>query len=89
MGGFDLFTSKYDDKSMAWATPSNLGIPVNSGDDEKYFRLDKSRLSAMFSSNRKSGKGGYDIYFAYFRQAWSPQVERSNPMFFADVRSLC
>ncbi|MBK7608790.1 MAG: OmpA family protein [Saprospiraceae bacterium] len=88
MGGFDLFTSKYDDKSMAWATPSNLGMPVNSGDDEKYFRLDKSRLSAMFSSNRKSGKGGYDIYFAYFRQAWSPQVERSNPMFFADVRSF-
>ncbi len=90
MGGFDLFYASFDDKSKKWTTPSNMGTPLNSSEDEKHFRLNKSRLSGLFSSNRKIGIGGFDIYLAYFRQALSPQLERSRPIFFGsyDVPSM-
>ncbi|MEP7321854.1 MAG: OmpA family protein [Saprospiraceae bacterium] len=86
MGGFDFFTTYFNDRTKLWSAPANLGAPLNSSEDEKHFRITKSRLSALFDSNRKSGEGGYDIYFAYFNQAWVPQVERSRPVFFGLVR---
>jgi outer membrane protein OmpA-like peptidoglycan-associated protein len=85
MGGYDLFSSYFDDRSRSWTTPVNLGTPLNSSEDDRYFRLNKNRLSALFASNRKTGIGGYDIYFAYFNQAWAPQTERSKPVFFGEV----
>lgn len=87
MGGFDLFTAFYNDKTMTWSYPENLGKPINSAGDEKSMRLNKNRLSAIFSSNRKTGIGGYDIYFAYFKNAWIPQTERSKPINFSLVDS--
>ena len=85
IGGYDFFTSYFDDHSRSWSLPVNLGLPLNSSEDERYFRLNKNRLSALFASNRKTGIGGYDIYFAYFNQAWAPQTERSKPSFFGQV----
>lgn len=85
MGGYDIFMSFYNDKSMDWSGPENLGKPINSAGDEKSFRLNKNKLSAVFSSNRKTGIGGYDIYFAYFKNAWIPQTERSKPITFSMV----
>ena len=85
MGGFDFFMTYFNDKTMSWSSPENLGKPINSAGDEKSMRLNKNRLSAIFSSNRKTGIGGYDIYFAYFKNAWIPQTERSNPITFSLV----
>lgn len=85
MGGFDVFTAHFDDNTETWSEPVNLGMPLNSGDDDRYFRMLKNKLGAVFASNRKSGTGGFDIYFAYFRQSPAPQGERSRPLFFADV----
>ena len=85
MGGFDFFMSYFNDKTMSWSSPENLGKPINSAGDEKSMRLNKNRLSAIFSSNRKTGIGGYDIYFAYFKSTWIPQTERSNPITFSLV----
>lgn len=85
MGGFDVFTAHFDDNTETWSEPVNLGMPLNSGDDDRYFRMVKNKLGAVFASNRKSGTGGYDIYFAYFRQSPAPQGERSRPLFFAEV----
>lgn len=85
IGGFDIFSAHYDDHSQAWSHPVNFGMPVNSGNDDRYFRLSKNKLGGLFASNRKIGAGGYDIYFAYFKQSPAPQAERSRPEFFADV----
>ncbi|MEP7266483.1 MAG: hypothetical protein ABI844_02570 [Saprospiraceae bacterium] len=87
IGGYDLFVSTFDDNTLKWSTPTNLGIPLNSSADEKNFRLNKNKLSAVFASDRKTGTGGFDIYFAYFKNAWVPQSERSRPVLFADVES--
>lgn len=85
IGGFDFFKSVFNDKQLVWSIPENLGTPINSPGDEKNFRLNKTRLSAIFTSNRKTGVGGYDIYFAYFRNTWVPQKERSRPVVFSMV----
>ncbi len=82
VGGFDIFIAIFEDKTKKWTLPQNMGTPVNSSEDEKHFRLNKNRLSGLLASNRKSGVGGFDIYFAYFRQVWTPQSERSRPIFF-------
>jgi len=85
IGGYDIFYAHYDDQKQTWSDPLSFGMPINSGDDDRYFRLNKNKLGGLFASNRKTGAGGYDIYFAYFKQSPAPQAERSRPEFFADV----
>ncbi len=85
IGGYDIFSARYDDQKQTWSDPINFGMPINSGGDDRYFRLNKNKLGGLFASTRKTGAGGYDIYFAYFKQSPAPQAERSRPEFFADV----
>lgn len=61
-GGYDLY---FMDFSLADSKPEPLPIPVNSTADELHFRIDATGRNAIFSSNRKGGKGAFDIYFAY------------------------
>ncbi|MCX6233926.1 MAG: OmpA family protein [Bacteroidetes bacterium] len=60
MGGLDIFKSSYKDDE--WSTPENLKSPINSNSDDfgMVFRPDQE--SGFFSSNRKGGRGGDDIY---------------------------
>ena len=69
MGGMDIFRATYNERQRQWTTPENLGHPVNSAGDEKYFRLSDDGIRAFFSSDRKDGYGGQDIYVAYFKSA--------------------
>ncbi|TCO07654.1 WD40 repeat protein [Natronoflexus pectinivorans] len=66
IGGFDVFyTQKLPDGS--WAGAVNMGVPVNSADDDYFFvpTLDKSQ--AYFASYRFSGKKARsDIYRVSF-----------------------
>lgn len=47
MGGYDNFRSQYSDKG--WKTPSNLGYPVNSADDDKFFQPFNNGKNAYYS----------------------------------------
>ncbi len=67
VGGYDIFRSTYLFESAKWSAPSNLGIPINSPGDDLYFHLNDDGLTAHFSSDRKNGVGGLDIYFAQFK----------------------
>ena len=40
----------------------NVGIPVNSQNDDFAFTMNKNNLTGYFSSNRIGGKGDDDIY---------------------------
>ncbi|MDD7884429.1 OmpA family protein [Flavivirga sp. 57AJ16] len=61
MGGFDLFISKI--LSSGYRTPRNMGSTINTPYDEiAYFLAAKNK--GYVSSNRPSGKGGFDIYTA-------------------------
>jgi len=65
-GGFDLYYSKF--KNNSWGEPINFGSEINSEFDE--FRpilieegVSNSETMMVFSSNRKGGKGGFDLYY--------------------------
>jgi outer membrane protein OmpA-like peptidoglycan-associated protein/tetratricopeptide (TPR) repeat protein len=64
MGGYDIFKSEYDGKH--WSKPENLGYPINSTADDIVYSISDDGNRLYFSSNRVSGKGGYDIYLVNF-----------------------
>ncbi len=47
MGGFDNFKSQK--MGTVWKTPTNLGTPVNSPDDDKFFQPANNGLNAYYS----------------------------------------
>ena len=59
MGGYDLF--KANIKNIQSITIENLKVPLNSPKDELNIFFETSQ-NGYISSNRKQGKGGYDIY---------------------------
>ena len=71
MGGFDNFRSRR--VGTAWKTPQNLGFPVNSTDDDKFFQPSDNGNNAFYSlktSYKKKdifylGLGGIDVNQIY------------------------
>ncbi len=59
-GSLDVFVSEIKDSEFT--RPLNVGHPVNSGSDDFAFSIDSDTKEGYFSSNRKDGKGGDDIY---------------------------
>lgn len=57
-GGFDVFVSSISEDIK---TPRNLGRQVNSKFDEVAFMFTNDN-QGFFSSNKKEGKGGFDMY---------------------------
>lgn len=60
IGGFDIFKSELIDGN--WSKPKNLGIPINSPDDDLFLVIDEDEKNGFFSSSRNEGFGGLDIY---------------------------
>ena len=59
MGGLDIFRSVK--RSNKWSEPENLFSPINSTGDD-FGIVFKSENQGYFSSNRKGGAGGDDLY---------------------------
>src|SRR5688572_7661877 len=62
MGGYDIFVTKYDSISRKWSKPENMGYPINTPDDDIYYRLSPDGSYAYLSSYRIGGYGEKDIY---------------------------
>ncbi len=61
IGGMDVFYSEY--KSGTFAYPKNIGYPINTAGDDKYFSVNSTGKRARYSSTiGKESKGGFDIY---------------------------
>ena len=63
MGGFDIYQSVMMPDGT-WSDPVNMGYPINSPDDDLYYRLTSDTTLALFSSRRNGGFGGLDVYYA-------------------------
>lgn len=50
LGGFDIFMSTKSGNE--WSAPVNLGYPINTSYDDKYFTLTSNGADGYFSSNR-------------------------------------
>ncbi|WP_216688585.1 OmpA family protein [Hymenobacter siberiensis] len=62
MGGYDIFKSEYDEAGRKWGPAQNMGYPVNTPDDDSYYRLSPDGSYAYLSSYRIGGYGEKDIY---------------------------
>ncbi|GAA3960304.1 hypothetical protein GCM10022407_04090 [Hymenobacter antarcticus] len=62
MGGYDIFKSEYDEAARKWGPSQNMGYPINTPDDDSYYRLSPDGSYAYLSSYRIGGYGEKDIY---------------------------
>jgi hypothetical protein len=60
LGGYDIFRSDF--VNGEWKTPYNLGPPINSINDDNYFIVRGDGKVGYYSSYKKGGDGGQDIY---------------------------
>ena len=74
MGGSDIFYSTLNTKDSSWSIPTNLGYPINSPGDDRYYVLNGDGSMGYFSSNRKGGNGQQDLYCA------TPGVHGAKPI---------
>ena len=62
MGGYDIFKSEYNAETRRWGQAENMGYPINTPDDDSYYRLSPDGSYAYLSSYRIGGYGEKDIY---------------------------
>jgi tetratricopeptide (TPR) repeat protein/outer membrane protein OmpA-like peptidoglycan-associated protein len=84
-GGLDIFSSHFNTKDKTWSSPENLGVPINSSEDDDFFRLVEDGKRAYFSSGRKTGMGHRDIYQALFPKVDSTMLPMGGTALFYDV----
>lgn len=72
IGGYDLFTSKWDEQNLLFSTPENLGYPINTPDDNRTISISKSGRYAYISDFRENGLGDLDIYKVTFLDVAPP-----------------
>jgi outer membrane protein OmpA-like peptidoglycan-associated protein len=65
MGGFDVFRSVRNGMGE-WSPAENMGYPVNSPDDDVFYKVTNDERIAYYSANRMGGQGGRDIYKIVF-----------------------
>ncbi len=65
IGGFDIFHAEYENGKLK--SLDNPNYPLNSSGDDINFRIQKDGHQALFSSDRKTGNGGFDIYSAFLK----------------------
>jgi len=74
MGGYDIFSSMYDEETMEWSTPINIGYPLNTAHDDIHFTWSADGKKVYFSSIREDGYGDQDIYYAVIHKEESTEV---------------
>jgi len=60
IGGNDIYKSELQEGK--WSSPKNMGYPINTTANDNYFTLIADGTRGYFSSDRKGGLGGQDIY---------------------------
>lgn len=66
IGGYDIFKSEL--VNGIWSEPKNIGVPVNTPDNDVFFVLAADGKSAFYSSGKIGGFGEKDIYTITFHE---------------------
>jgi|GEM_PF-6425593 len=61
IGGYDIFKSQYDFNSGRWSEPVNLGIPVNTVDDDIFYVPSTRGETAVYSTAIESESGKIEL----------------------------
>jgi len=67
MGGFDVFKTVFSQVAHTWNTPTNMGYPINTTDNDYSISFNKTGRNAYLSRNRTGGWGNTDIYQLTFK----------------------
>ncbi len=62
MGGYDIFKSIYDSKTMTFGTAINLDFAINTPDDDIFYIADSLNQNAYFASGRASDLDHLNVY---------------------------
>ncbi|MCS6833488.1 MAG: hypothetical protein NZ521_07920, partial [Flammeovirgaceae bacterium] len=62
IGGYDIFKTVF--REGTWSKPENIGIPLNTPNDEVFVSLSQDGKRLYFSSFRSDSYGASDIYIA-------------------------
>lgn len=60
IGGYDIFKTTFE--NGAWSKPENLGAPINTFGDERFFCMSTDGQKAWLSSDREGTAGELDIW---------------------------
>jgi hypothetical protein len=74
MGGDDIYKAIYNPVKRHWDKALNMGIPINSADDDQFFQMMADGWHFVFSSNRHDAMGGHDIFEGQFFEQQADQV---------------
>jgi len=66
MGGYDCYRSVFDNGK--WSDPVNLGFPINTVDDDRYFAISAEGTRAYIASRRNRPLNDYDIFEITFTE---------------------
>ncbi len=66
MGGFDVFSSRYDENTKKWSVPVNLQHPINSPYEDFLYLSDPENESAFFTSTRQTPEGMVKVFKTLF-----------------------
>ena len=61
-GGQDIYVTRRATRTSPWEAPTNLGVGVNTSDQESAPVVSPDGLELYFASTRPGGYGGWDIY---------------------------
>ncbi len=76
LGGYDVFNSKYRQKS--WNTPINVGYPLNSSYNDVYYTINEDNYNGFLSSNRE-GSLSLTKEEACCNDIYGVQIPKQNP----------
>ena len=65
-GGGDIYVSNY--KKNKWSKPKSVGGHINSSSKEGSIAISSDGSTMYFTSNRKKGTGGFDIYISRLKK---------------------
>jgi tetratricopeptide (TPR) repeat protein len=71
IGGFDLFSSNFDQRRHQWTKAKNLGFPINTADDELSISFPEDESYALYSARHEDSYGDEDIYMIKFEEDFS------------------
>jgi len=72
MGGYDLFTSVFDNQKQEWSSPQNIGYPLNTTYDDLNISFAANPRYAYVSQVKDEGMGEFDIYRVVFNDIEAP-----------------
>lgn len=86
MGDYDIFKCTLNDKGE-WDTPENLGYPINSTDDDRFFVISGSGKHGYYATAKEGGEGFHDIYMITFLGPEKPLVQSNEDNLLASLEN--